>query len=76
MEPEDFEIGEEVHMEVAPRSKRGLVVSVRLPADEAEELFAVSKAEGKMVTQVVAEALRVYLSGHAATAAHKTAVRA
>lgn len=59
MERSDFELGEQVDAETLPHS--GIVVSVRLTADEADALLDLAEREGKSLARVAREALLRYV---------------
>ena len=63
MEPSDIELSDEV-AELEPRRPRaGVVVSVRLSADEADQLHAMAQQRHLTLSQVTREAISEYLSG-------------
>ncbi len=67
IEPGDIELGEEVtDMEV--KRPGGMVVSVRLSAEEARQLQDIARRAGKPLTVVVREALQATITRHAPVA--------
>jgi predicted transcriptional regulator len=59
--PDDIELGDEA-LEVERSPRPGLVVSIRLTADEADELERVAARRRSTVTGLAREALRQYLA--------------
>ncbi len=60
MNHSDYELGDQP-IEVERRPRSGVVISVRLSAEEADLLSDVAEANGKTVSQVTREALTRYL---------------
>jgi hypothetical protein len=61
MDPEEIELNDEV-VEVERRPRAGVVVSVRLSADEADELQRVAERRGTTLSRVAREAITGYLA--------------
>lgn len=57
---DDVELGEEP-VEVERRARAGVVVSVRLSADEAERVFRLAEVRGTTVSSLAREAVARYL---------------
>jgi hypothetical protein len=63
MEPEEFYGDDDVTEEFEkPRHASGMVVSVRLGAEDAENLVTLAEESGRTVSQVARQAIRAYLS--------------
>jgi len=60
MRSEDIELGE--ILEVERKSRAGVVVSVRLSADEADELQRLAEQRGTTLSKVAREAITSYLA--------------
>ncbi len=60
MGPDDIELGDVIEVERKPRA--GVVVSVRLSADEADELQSIAESRHTTLSRVVREALASYLA--------------
>ena len=60
MGPEDIELGDEV-IEVERRPRAGVVVSVRLSADEADQLQRLAEERKTTLSHVAQEALSAFL---------------
>jgi predicted transcriptional regulator len=60
MEPEDLELGAEP-IDVERRTRSGVVVSVRLSADEADLLQAIAQSHHVTLTDVAREAIIAYI---------------
>ena len=61
MGPEDIELGDEL-IEVERRPRAGVVVSVRLSADEADRLQRLADERKTTLSHVAQEALSAYLA--------------
>src|SRR5713101_5745245 len=61
MEPKDIELGDEL-IEVERRPRSGVVISVRLSPDEADQLQAKAQARRTTLSSVAREAITSYLS--------------
>jgi hypothetical protein len=71
IEPGDIELGEEI-TNVEVRRPVGLVISVRLSAEEADQLERIAERAGKSVTDVAREAVQaVIAAGALPTKAHE-----
>jgi Ribbon-helix-helix protein, copG family len=64
IEPGDIELGDEI-TEVEVRSPVGLVISVRLSAEEADQLEQIAEKAGKSVTEVAREAVQAVIAAGA-----------
>lgn len=60
MGPEDVELGEEI-IKVRRRRRSGVVVSVRLSPDHADQLHELAAQTGKTISQLAREALQSLL---------------
>ena len=65
LDPSQFELGEDVTAQFEPPTKKksGIVVSVRLSPEDADELLSLSEKTDRTVSQVAREAIRRYLAG-------------
>ena len=61
MRPEDIELGDDV-IEVERKPRAGVVVSVRLSADEANRLQQLAEERRTTLSHVAQEALSAYLA--------------
>jgi hypothetical protein len=61
IEPGDIELGDEI-TEVEVRRPVGLVISVRLSAEEADQLERIAERAGKSVTEVAREAIQAVIA--------------
>jgi len=61
MGPEDIELGEDV-IEVERKPRAGVVVSIRLSADEAARLQRLAEERETTLSQVAQEALSAFLA--------------
>ena len=64
IEPGDIELGDEI-TDVEVRRPAGLVVSVRLSAEEADQLERIAERAGKSVTDVAREAVQAAIASGA-----------
>lgn len=60
MGPDDIELGDDV-IEVEKKPRAGVVVSVRLSADEADQLLSIAEMRGTTLSRVAREALGAYI---------------
>lgn len=60
MGPDDIELGDDV-IEVEKKPRAGVVVSVRLSADEADQLQSIAEKRGTTLSRVTREALSSYI---------------
>ena len=61
MGPDDIELGDEV-LEVDRKPRAGVVVSVRLSAEEADQLQSIAESRQTTLSRVAREALASYLA--------------
>ncbi len=64
IEPGDIELGDEI-TDIEVRRPVGLVISVRLSAEEADQLERIAERAGKSVTDVAREAVRAVIAAGA-----------
>jgi hypothetical protein len=67
--PDDFEAGEDVTDEVAVSPTPGIQLAVRLPLEEAAQLQAIARQEGKSLTGVARASLLATIATGALPAA-------
>jgi predicted N-acetyltransferase YhbS len=64
IEPSDIELGDEI-TDVEVRRPVGLVIAVRLSAEEADQLERIAEKAGKSVTEVAREAVQAVIAAGA-----------
>jgi hypothetical protein len=62
-EPDQFEAGEDVTESFERSRHSGMVVSVRLPAEDSDKLIDLAEETGRTVSQVARQAIRSFLAG-------------